>query len=198
MSSGPSSVPLISPEAQRIKDAEHLKLLAIFHYVFGGFAAFGSCFALIHILMGLAMLAGGGETAMVGLIFTIVGSTVLLIGLTMGGLIAYSGRMIQTRQRPLFSKIMASICCFSLPFGTALGICTWLVLTRPSVKALYDKTPQPLPPPPVLVDEHEEKVWSDMEKQHSGTGPIISSDAGAKAGTDSAESSESSDSSQPK
>lgn len=185
MTSGPSSVPLISPEAQRIKDAEHLKLLAIFHYIFGGFAALGSCFALIHVLMGLAMLAGGGEAAMVGLIFTIVGASVLLLGLTFGGLVAFSGRMIQMRQRPLFSKIMATFCCCSLPFGTALGICTWLVLTRPSVKALYDKTPQALPPPPVLVDEHEESVWKDMEKRQSEPGPIISSGSSAETGADS-------------
>lgn len=169
MSSGPSSLPLITPEAQSIKDTEHLKLLVIFHYIFGGMTAFGSCFALLHVLFGLMMLAQGGESAVVGGIFAFIASLVVLIGVTIGGLICYSGRMIQVRQRSMFSRVMATICCCSMPVGTALGICTWMVLERPSVKALYDRTPQTLPPPPVLVDEHEESVWKDLEQRHKDT-----------------------------
>ena len=40
------------------EDKQHLKLLSIFHYIVGGFTALFSCFPLIYIAMGIAMLCG--------------------------------------------------------------------------------------------------------------------------------------------
>ena len=37
---------------------EHIRLLSIFHYVVGGLMALFSCFALLHIGVGIAMLYG--------------------------------------------------------------------------------------------------------------------------------------------
>jgi hypothetical protein len=41
------------------------------------------------------------------------------------------------------------LCCLSIPWGTAFGICAIGVLNRPSVKALFDlpRTALPLDPP---------------------------------------------------
>ena len=40
------------------QDAEHLKLLSIFHYIVGGITALFSCLFIMHIAMGIAMLTG--------------------------------------------------------------------------------------------------------------------------------------------
>lgn len=67
-----------------------------------------------------------------------IGGFVVLVCLVLGGLIAYSGRCIQKRSKRVFSMVIAGILCTSPPLGTALGIFTFIVLTRDSVKALYD------------------------------------------------------------
>jgi hypothetical protein len=50
---------------------------------------------------------------------------------------AVSGYFIQTRQRRIFSIVVAAINCVLFPFGTVLGVFTMVVLVRPSVVALY-------------------------------------------------------------
>ena len=51
--SGSLVVPLTPQEEQ------HLQLLAIFHYIVGGLAAFFACFPLIHLTIGVVMVCGG-------------------------------------------------------------------------------------------------------------------------------------------
>jgi hypothetical protein len=41
-------------------DAQHLKLLSIFHYLVGGLTALFACFPLIHLGLGLAVLFSPG------------------------------------------------------------------------------------------------------------------------------------------
>lgn len=43
------------------QDQEHLKLLSILHYVFGGLTALCSCFPLLYVGMGFFFLSGGGD-----------------------------------------------------------------------------------------------------------------------------------------
>ena len=40
------------------QDSEHLKMLALFHYIVGGLAALFACFPIIHLVLGIAMLTG--------------------------------------------------------------------------------------------------------------------------------------------
>jgi len=44
------------PTPQEKADAEHLKLISIFHYVVSGLAAFFACFPIIHLVVGLFMI----------------------------------------------------------------------------------------------------------------------------------------------
>ena len=82
----------------------------------------------------------------IGFLFVILGGGIVLIGWTVGGLTAYAGRCLQRRQHRLLTFIMAGINCLHVPFGTALGVCTFLVLQRPTVEALY-QPPAPGQPP---------------------------------------------------
>jgi hypothetical protein len=135
------------------RDAEHLRLLEIFHYVVGGIMALFASIPIIHVFVGLVMILnpdtfankGQGEAppAFVGYLFAGIGSAAILIGWTMALLTAYSGRMIKRRQRRIFSIVIAAILCAFAPFGTVLGIFTIIVLTKESVMPLYEETQLP-------------------------------------------------------
>jgi hypothetical protein len=44
---------------------------------------------------------------------------------------------LKNRRRYIFCLVVAGFECFFAPFGTVLGVFTILVLSRPSVKALF-------------------------------------------------------------
>ncbi len=133
------------------RDEEHLKLLAIFHYVLGGMMAFFSLFGLIYFVMGLVFMLvptsnwnqGHGQPppAWFGLLFMFIGGVIVFLGCTVGGLIAYAGRCIAQRRHHTFCLIMAAIACLWVPIGTVLGVMAIIVLSRPSVKPLFGAAP---------------------------------------------------------
>lgn len=53
-----------------------------------------------------------------------------------------SGLYIRKRKNRIFSYIVAGINCCQFPLGTALGVFTFIVLSRPSVKLAYDQNQQ--------------------------------------------------------
>lgn len=128
-------------------DAEHLKLLAIFHYVVGGLTILFSSFFIVHVVMGIVMVVnpevfrGPEGTADIprwlGYVMAIGAGCFVLAGWTMGVLTIYSGRSIARRRRRLFSMVVAGIICLWFPFGTVLGVFTLVVLMRQSVMRLY-------------------------------------------------------------
>lgn len=124
------------------QDLEHLKLLAIFHYVAAGMAALLACIPFLHLFMGLALATGFfGETdpeaRPIGLVIMVVAACIILLGWTFAALVAFAGRSLQTRRRYTFCLVMAGVECLFLPVGTVLGVFTIIVLVRDSVKALF-------------------------------------------------------------
>jgi hypothetical protein len=149
-----------APLAQATQDADHLRLLSVLHYIFGGAIAFFSSLALIHIVIGLTFIShfqsldqAGPRSpgispeafpgALFGYLFVGIGTFALLTGWTIGGLAIYSGRCIKARRKRVFSLIVAGVECLAFPFGTALGIFAFTVLGRPSVIALYPPSESP-------------------------------------------------------
>jgi hypothetical protein len=76
-------------------------------------------------------------TQMMGWMFAIMGSCAVGIGWTAGILAIFSGVCIARRRKRTFSLVVAGICCMLMPLGTVLGIFTFLVLLRDSVKRVY-------------------------------------------------------------
>jgi hypothetical protein len=131
-------------------DASYLRVLSILHYVWGGLILLCSCFAIIYIVMGVAIAAGtlpmnaprqpaGPPPQMLGGIMIACGSGGMLLGFTMGILSIVSGRRIMQRRSRIFSIVIASIFCISFPLGTALGVFTIIMLVKDSVKSLYNE-----------------------------------------------------------
>lgn len=128
------------------KDRKYLKLLSIFHWVFGGIAAALSMLPLFYVSIGLSYILRSDELppSDTGLTYSDLG-WLLLIGslvfffyaLTLSICVIASGRFLAKRKRYEFSFIVACIECTFTPVGLILGIYTIIVLSKKSVKALY-------------------------------------------------------------
>jgi hypothetical protein len=127
-------------------DKEHLRLLAIFHYIVAGLAALFSFFPLLYTTIGAIFIFVARGTAkpgeelppeFLGWIFAGLGSFLFLLGITMAVCILIAGRCLSRRRRYSFALVMACIECLFLPFGTILGVFTIIVLSRESVKTLF-------------------------------------------------------------
>jgi len=143
-------------EYQKICDEEHLKLLSIFYYIFGGATGLFACFPIIHVVIGLVIVFSSsafptskeaGPPALVGWIFVIIGGIIILIGWLIAALKLYTGYCISKRRKRIFCLVIAGLSCLSFPYGTTLGVFTFMVLLRPSVNELFIPNPLPTKPP---------------------------------------------------
>jgi len=139
------------------RDQEHLRLLMWAYYIWAGTIGLFSLFALFYIGIG-AMFASGAfpqpnnskdDPRVFGLLFIGIGSAFLILGSTFALLTFFAGRSIRDRRRRIFCLILAGLNCLQVPFGTAMGVCTFIVLNRPEVKLLFDR-PGPAEPPEVV------------------------------------------------
>ena len=139
------------------QDQEHLRLLAIFHYVMAGITTLFSMFPLLYLGLGLAMIFGGEHfkdkngppPEIFGWFLVIFGSVFILLGLTLALLIFLNGRFLARRTHYTFCQVAAGVECLMMPFGTVLGVFTLIVLSRESVKQLFCASPK-LPGPAPL------------------------------------------------
>jgi len=132
------------------QDAQQIKQLSIFHYVVGGIAAIFACFPIFHLVIGIGMLTGTvfGEPfptdepfplSLVGLMFTILPAAMILIGWAYAVAMLIAGKSLAKYQNFNFCLVMAALSCAFTPFGTALGVFTIIVLSRPAVKELFNQ-----------------------------------------------------------
>jgi hypothetical protein len=133
------------------QDREHLRLLAIFHYVVAGLAALLSFFPLFYSVIGGFLLYAAHHPgprnaepppAVLGWIFIALGALFFLAGITMAICILIADRCLSRRKAYSFALVMACVECLFIPFGTILGVFTIVALSRESVKALF-ATAQP-------------------------------------------------------
>ena len=135
------------PRDQRKIDADHLKLLSIFHFVGAGLALLGILLLLAHFAMFHAFLDNpkmwqnqkqGPPPAE---FFAIFKWFYLLFGawfLVSCCLNVISGLCLHAKKHRTFSLIVAAFNCLHMPLGTVLGVFTIIVLLRDSVREIYD------------------------------------------------------------
>lgn len=128
-------------------DAEHLRLLSIFHFVAAGLAFIGVCFAFMYFVFFQAMFAnpdlwaeaqqGPPPDQMISLFreFIIAFGTWFLVSAVVNLL---SGLFIRSRRHRMFSMVVAGLNCLHVPLGTVLGVFTFFVLGRDSVRQMYE------------------------------------------------------------
>ena len=137
---------------QAILDDEHLRLLSIGYFISAGVSAFFSLFGLMYRFMGVTMgsilssAAKSGQHAdampphMMGWMFGIFGGLFFLFGAGMAIAKFLTGKYLRQRRSRTFCQVIAGITCLSIPFGTALGVATFIVLGKPSVQSLFNRS----------------------------------------------------------
>jgi hypothetical protein len=126
------------------RDLEHLRTLALFHYVVASLLALVSLLPVIHLMIGIAILSGWfpqgeGEAAPAFVVWIFVGiaSAIILLGWAFAACVFFAGRSLARQRNYTFCLVIAGLSCFFMPFGTVLGVFTIVVLMRDSVKPLF-------------------------------------------------------------
>ena len=106
------------------QDTEHLRLLAIFHYIVSGLAALFAFFPMLYTIIGSIFIFAArhgtpkpGEELppeFLGWIFIVLGSFLFLLGIAMAICILIAGRCLSRRKGYSFALVIACIEC--LPF----------------------------------------------------------------------------------
>ena len=125
-------------EKQAVVDSEHLRLLRIGYFIGAGADAFFALFPLIYVLIGIVMtvsLAGIGKPgepspALFGLFFVFIGLAVSFFFAAQAGLKVLTARAIDRRKSRTLCFITAALSCLQMPWGAALGISTFMVLSK--------------------------------------------------------------------
>ena len=124
-------------------------MLAIGHYVVGGLLALVACIPLIHVTVGLMIVFRpemfgdpAKQPAIIGWLFAGFGALFVLAGWALAILIIWAARCLQRRKHYTFCLVAAGFACLFMPMGTALGVFTFIVLSRPGVKALFGQPPR--------------------------------------------------------
>jgi hypothetical protein len=136
---------------QSIVDEEHLKLLSIGYMISAAISAVFSMFGLMYAGMGAfvtevikrapelsADTKNGLPPEFVGWIVGGIGAAIFLGMIAMAGLKLGVALSLKKRKSRIFCMVIAAIECLGVPYGTLLGICTFIVLGRESVTRLFE------------------------------------------------------------
>ncbi len=139
-------------DRQSIVDEEHLKLLSLGYMISAGMAAFFALFGLLYLVIGIVVSiafanapasAGDHEPPpdFIGWIIAGFGLLIFLFAMGVALLRFLAGRDIKQRKSRTFCMVIAALGCLEFPYGTALGVLTFVVLGRPSVVKLFAPKP---------------------------------------------------------
>jgi hypothetical protein len=130
-------------ERQVIVDEEQLRLLAIGYWVWGGFVALYALFmagyfgVIGSIFIAIANEGSDAPPAFLGWVFFGVGAAVLALVGSLAALEIATGFWIHRRRHRVATLVVAALLCPAIPFGTLLGVSTFVVMSRPTVKAMF-------------------------------------------------------------
>lgn len=143
----PMHVP-IPVRDQTKTDNDHLRLLAVFHFVTAGLTLvgllfLGAHFAIMNSVMGNPEMwknqqQGGPPPEEFFAVFKWFYLVMGLIILAGGLLNLLSGLYLRKKRNRMFSIIVAGLNCLQMPVGTVLGVFTFIVLMRDSVQQAYE------------------------------------------------------------
>lgn len=138
---------MTNEERQEIVDGEHLRALSICYVVSGAVHLVFSVFSLFYIFMGVAfatilsdMPGHTGQPpppAFMGLFFGLFGFVMFVYMVGLGVLQLVVARRLKQRRSRVLCMVVAGVTCLGIPYGTALGVFTFLVLARPSIVGAF-------------------------------------------------------------
>ena len=138
-------------ERQDLLDNEHLRLLRIGYLIAGGMNAFFAVFPLMYVVMGLVIAttessapqnSDAPSPQFIGYLIAGVGIVISLVASVFCALKFMTARAIRERRSLTLCRVTAGLTCLGIPYGTALGVLTFVVLGRSSVQALFTNGPK--------------------------------------------------------
>jgi hypothetical protein len=122
------------------KDLDHLKLLGIFHIIWGVLAIlFGSGFGLLYIVLasvGTMEVSGNTNPETARQILVVFGIVAIVLSSIYGIVVIMAGSKLRKQRGYRFCFFVSILDLLSFP-GLVLGIFTLIVLVRPTVKELF-------------------------------------------------------------
>ena len=165
------TLPAPTETEQEIVTRERLRLLALGFYIKGAVGAFFVSFLLFHFVfvLGFSLMpesawnpppkpattaeslsvspspgpraVNQGPPVIMFRIFAGVIGAIILLGWTFGALTIYAGRCVQKRERRMFIYVMAGLNCALIPWGTLLGVSTFIILQMPVARREFGLPP---------------------------------------------------------
>jgi hypothetical protein len=146
---------------QAIVDHEHLRLLSIAYLVSAGLNALYALLGILYACMGVFMRAlmarapvkpeQGPPPEFMVWFFVFFGFAIFSIMVGVGALKFITYRRLKQRRSRVFCMVVAGLSCVGVPYGTLLGVFTFIVLGRPSVAKLFEVTPPPISGPDAVA-----------------------------------------------
>jgi hypothetical protein len=148
------------------EDREHLKGLVIGHYAVGALCALLGFLPIFHLAIGIAIVTEafpmqpapnqqGNQPPFgpefMGWIFIGFAAVFMLFYWGLAGALLIAGRCLSQRKAHTFCLIVAAAVCLFQPIGLVLGVFTFIVLLRPSVREAF----QPVREEPPEHDQYQ-------------------------------------------
>ena len=92
----------------------------------------------LFLIFGREAFDGEPPPKFMGWLFVTIGAVFVLAGWTLTILLIVAGRFLKRRKHLVFCIVVAGISCLFMPVGTVLGVFTIIVLSKPTVKALFE------------------------------------------------------------
>ncbi len=136
-----------------------LKVLSICYYIHAGTVAFSALFCLAYAsflsVIFNAIPTGTGKNAMPEQIKTLIATLLVAVSILtiVAAIVTFlCARFLPRTRNRGFCYVVAAVTCLAIPYGTALGVFTFLVLARPEAKQIAAGMTSVAPgsePPPV-------------------------------------------------
>jgi hypothetical protein len=134
---------------QTLIDEEHLKLLSLGYMISAAITGFFALFGLMYVFLGVMMVgfishkpelvtnATQEPPAFIGWFFGAIGLSFFAVGIALAAVKLRTALCIRNRKSRTFCLVVAGITCLGIPYGTALGVLSFIVLGRDSVVRLF-------------------------------------------------------------
>jgi hypothetical protein len=134
-------------DQQAIIDGEQLRILSIAYFIEAGMSALFSLIGLFYVFMATFVSRAiaqapaseqGPPPEFFAWFMATIGIVMFAVLIVFGILKLACGLQIRKRRSRIFCMIVAGITCLGFPYGTVLGVFTFIVLARPSVQKLFE------------------------------------------------------------
>jgi len=137
--------PIDDEARQQILDDDNLRLLRIGYFISAGLTLIGAMIVLVYTIFLSFVFAQVAKTSVnagfppfIGRLVGALGVVLVLVLIGLAVLKFLAGQQLKKRRSRIFCMVIAGIECLSIPYGTFLGVCTFIVLLRPTVERSFE------------------------------------------------------------